>query len=461
LLRESDQDRSKLIEAAHLLVALSEKTNDDSRQTEINSLLYWTKKQMTVAEASAFAASNRKAAAVVDRVVDRRVEREDASDWLRRAEAYARTTEDPLLKAIRYWEVADRFVGTPESLRAQERSLALMKQVATSLGRQDRVVGELADGAGRLFVDSDPKGAAVFIDFGEGLRSTGAETPAMVRPPRGEIAVSLRKEGYEEGKASIFVGDSTVRLGPVILQRLQYPVEIVTRSPDWWVYLNGEPALEADGSLARTPCTIFAEAGQQKIAVVKDGCRDQTKRVTVEKPGGEGRTEVVFDARASRGRSDVMKSALALRGPKALATTEGLKITPGKGASFAYASGVVRPPFRVTALVKTDNKEIKFAICKGFVNFSWGPDPDQLRLHDFLTGAKSGVRGKGGVPPDTYVRIDIACSASGFLIAVNGKERFSRKADYSRLSGKVGIGTFRESTITVKSFTVSRRLQIQ
>lgn len=132
LLRESRADRTKLVPAVRKLALLAERLpEDDPRAEQVNSMLYWAKKLMTVQEAEELVRLDRGAAGRAERVVTRRVLPSQAAKWLRLADEYAARTDDPLLKAIRYHEVADRFKGTPEGLAALEKSLELMRAAAS------------------------------------------------------------------------------------------------------------------------------------------------------------------------------------------------------------------------------------------------------------------------------------------------------------------------------------------
>lgn len=132
-LKAAQSDETKTVEAARLLAQAAEayeKSGNEDAASELNSYLYWCKKRMTLEQTETFARtgdSGRRIAAKLDLVTTRKVEPSDAGKWLERAEAFAKAhPNDSLLCAIRFFEVADRFVGAQESLIAQRKSLDLM-----------------------------------------------------------------------------------------------------------------------------------------------------------------------------------------------------------------------------------------------------------------------------------------------------------------------------------------------
>jgi len=187
LLRQSETDRSKIVEAARALTSLAERTKDP----HINSLLYWVKKRMTIKEAQQFAATDPYAAKVSDIIVETSVEKSEAKEWLRRADEFALVNSDPLLKAIRYYEVASRFSGTPASLIAQEKSLKYMRQVSSSSARITDVVKQPQ---AKLTVVFRYLEFEVYIDS----KRCGLTAPCSIELPAGRYVVSLVRDGFRD-----------------------------------------------------------------------------------------------------------------------------------------------------------------------------------------------------------------------------------------------------------------------
>lgn len=136
-LKASQTDEGKIVEAARCLAEAAEayeQTGELDKSTELNSYLYWCKKRMTLQQAEEFAGKGddgRRIAAKLQAVVSQKTDKTEAAKWLDRADAFTQTHEkDPFLCAVRYFEVADRFMGAQESLIAQRKSLDLMQKTS-------------------------------------------------------------------------------------------------------------------------------------------------------------------------------------------------------------------------------------------------------------------------------------------------------------------------------------------
>ncbi len=117
--------------------AAYEAAGNETKATEMNSFLYWCKKKMTLQQCDEFVSGKTpEAQSVGKKLADVGVAPPavDAAAFLSRAEEFARLhPNDHLLIAVRYFEVADRFRGTDESLTAQDRSLREMQLAAKTL----------------------------------------------------------------------------------------------------------------------------------------------------------------------------------------------------------------------------------------------------------------------------------------------------------------------------------------
>lgn len=101
---------------------------------------------MTLAQTEAFAGTGDSGKRVVEKleaVATQKVEAGEVGQWMKRAEDFeAAHPKDPLLCAIRYFEVADRFTGTQESLVAQRKSLDILGKLKVSIPAKFSPVGE-------------------------------------------------------------------------------------------------------------------------------------------------------------------------------------------------------------------------------------------------------------------------------------------------------------------------------
>lgn len=136
-LREAQADPKALVQAVVLLTQAAdecERTSDAVRAPEVNAMLYWARKRMTLADIDTL--HGKPAEKRVEAVVTP-IDSTQASQFLDRAEAYAKTQADPLLQAIRYFEVGDRFKDTDAGRKAIELSLKAMQRI---VARPEKVV---------------------------------------------------------------------------------------------------------------------------------------------------------------------------------------------------------------------------------------------------------------------------------------------------------------------------------
>ena len=112
-----------------------EKTGNTSAVQTVNANLYWLRKQLSAEQFIAFAANPDNVPAVTKiREVYRPIDVEEAKKYLDRAAAFAQEhLNEPLLVAIRYFEVADRFMVTPQGIEAQKRCNEAMRKIKIPL----------------------------------------------------------------------------------------------------------------------------------------------------------------------------------------------------------------------------------------------------------------------------------------------------------------------------------------
>jgi hypothetical protein len=133
-LKAAQDDPDRIIEAAKYLAEAAsayQLAGDDKSAQETESYLFWAKKKMTIQQIDAFVAKDgavaRKVVEKLEAVEKKEVKPEDAALWMARADGYAEGAKDPFLVAVRYFEVASRFKGTPEGEKALEKSLAALQ----------------------------------------------------------------------------------------------------------------------------------------------------------------------------------------------------------------------------------------------------------------------------------------------------------------------------------------------
>jgi hypothetical protein len=136
LLRKAiDGDSASLVPAAKLFAkasALHQAAGNDEGARQANALLYWSKKRMTLVDIEAFQKGTDAVARASMARVTEKVPLSQARKYYQSAVDFARyKSNDQLLIAVRFFEVADRFAGTEVSLEAQRRSLDAMQKMNT------------------------------------------------------------------------------------------------------------------------------------------------------------------------------------------------------------------------------------------------------------------------------------------------------------------------------------------
>lgn len=127
-LKESQANPRAIVEAARNFAkaaAAYGAAGNEEKSVEMNSFLYWCKKKMTLEDIEVFTKGGEGAVAERLTAVEKIAPKVDeAQKWLERAEKFAAgNPNEHLLIAVRFYEVADRFQGSKESLKAQDRSL--------------------------------------------------------------------------------------------------------------------------------------------------------------------------------------------------------------------------------------------------------------------------------------------------------------------------------------------------
>lgn len=105
---------------------LFQQLNDTDAVSEMQANIFWCKKQMNLDNVKLYLEKEGKkeALAQIEEVADKKVEVNEGTTYLNRAKKFAAEHPADLNSiSIRYFEVAERFVGTPIGLEAQKLSL--------------------------------------------------------------------------------------------------------------------------------------------------------------------------------------------------------------------------------------------------------------------------------------------------------------------------------------------------
>ena len=168
-LKAAQSDEARIVEAARYLSQAADAyaaAGNDGEAQELGAYLYWAKKKMSLQQMDAFLTGGepeKKVAARLEAIASAKPEASEAKARLQKAEAFLTANPgEPLLCAIRFYEVADRFAGTPESLEAQRKSLDLMQKVkatapvAAPKQTQEPLVGGFRFGSWELSLPQNP-----------------------------------------------------------------------------------------------------------------------------------------------------------------------------------------------------------------------------------------------------------------------------------------------------------------
>jgi hypothetical protein len=144
----SNADPARTVDAAMAFSAalpIYEAANQLDKAREMQANIYWCKKRMNIDDLERYVAAKGKDPGVaadlarIDAVVDKKIPLEEADKYLAEADAFALENPDKgVLIAVRYFEVAERFVGTPASLKAQRKSLDYQAKAGASDGAGPR-----------------------------------------------------------------------------------------------------------------------------------------------------------------------------------------------------------------------------------------------------------------------------------------------------------------------------------
>jgi hypothetical protein len=155
---------------------------------------------------------------------------------------------------------------------------------------------------GKVYVQSVPSGAEIFLNGDEEPKALNAKTPGMVKLPYGPAVLVLRKEGFADAKIQVVSGAAISKSEVVKLQLPQVEVDVLSAEPGWRLFRGGQPLKDKAGKTAVTPCTILLPKGRSTLGLAKEGFVDITERVTVDE-----KTEM-FEVKAKprKGRSRLL-----------------------------------------------------------------------------------------------------------------------------------------------------------
>ena len=198
---ESDAKPERIIDAALGFAAALpwyEAQGDTDKICDIQASLFWCRKRMDAetmkiyrAKLASGDADTRATLAKVDAVTERAVDTSEAQGYMDRADTYAKAHPEELRQiSIRYYEVAERFQGTPTSLTAQRLSLDAQQRWAKEISAAEKNATDNKNAV------TDAKGSV------PAPAGTATNAVAKVEPPDAETIKSLTTKVKELYKSS-------------------------------------------------------------------------------------------------------------------------------------------------------------------------------------------------------------------------------------------------------------------
>ncbi len=136
---------------------------------------------------------------------------------------------------------------------------------------------------GKVFVQSTPAGADIFVVVSGELKDSGVNTPGLVELPRGPALITLRKSGFADKEVHVTVGAAIIKTEAVKLEPPKIEVEVTSTDPGWQLFIDGVPLVDKTGKRAVTPCTVLLPVGKYSLGFGKEGFYDVIERVAVDK----------------------------------------------------------------------------------------------------------------------------------------------------------------------------------
>jgi hypothetical protein len=152
---------------------------------------------------------------------------------------------------------------------------------------------------------------------------------------------------------------------------------------------------------------------------------------------------------------NILKVMIPMNKLKVERSADGLVLSGSEAREFLQAPQLARPPFTFRATLKTDEADVRFYYGLGQVILNWADNPQELRVHDFATGAITGVRRRGALAPNVWHDLAFNVRTNGLTVSVDGETRLEAEGFYRNLKSAPGIGPS-GGEITVKSVRIEQ-----
>jgi hypothetical protein len=197
-LKAGDNDPGKTVAAAleftQLLDYYKEKGNTDL-VCEMQANVYWCKKRMNLESLRTYVAAKGASAQALatraEEIVSVEVPKDQAEAYFERAEKFSKDHATAQLAiVIRYFEVADRFAGTPVSLKAQRLSLDAQR----AAGSQQDTVGKALKANVTVPGDLPADAAKILQELNAAISTLTAKASASLAKEEETVVTSLARE---------------------------------------------------------------------------------------------------------------------------------------------------------------------------------------------------------------------------------------------------------------------------
>jgi len=468
-LREAQYDHAALVPATKLLAQAAsqyEAKGDEAKAAEVNSALYWAKKKFTLADAEALKGDEHAVKAL--ETAAKPVDPGNAQKWFERAAEFAKGhAGDPLLVAIRYFEVGDRFKDTDAGRKAIDLCLKAMQQVGEKAKLAEY---KPAPTDGKVFVKSEPPGAMIcLVTPGAAAMDTKKQTPAVVELPLGRQTLGLRLQGYKPAFLPVDVdGKGIAKPETVKLEAATVGIDIIFEE-GWQVFVDGKRASNADGKFTLTPCTVELSLGGHELGLAKESFKDIRQKVEVAGDGikdkaGLASSSLEVKAKPEKGAGTLAKDAgktvnlLPLIDPQKDPLRGVWKVAPGglvsDGTPMALIEIPYRPPeeydFRVSFTKVQGNGGVALTLAKSGRSFVWVMGGyGNLMYFELVRGQKGNVnptKVSAGLPTGQRCTACVQVRNDGLKALVNGQCVSQWKTDYTDMSN-AGDAVLRDPAI--------------
>jgi hypothetical protein len=154
---------------------------------------------------------------------------------------------------------------------------------------------------------------------------------------------------------------------------------------------------------------------------------------------------------------DLLSSMVPEKNVRLTNAPDGLVLwTVGDPETRLMSRQTFQPPFVIRTRAKTDALNLRLYCGAGEVIFNWERNPEELRVHDPLSGQQMPVPGRGLISPNEWHAIVWEVQPTGMRLFVDGAVRFQNRRDYQGLDSRVGIGPAM-SKVTVDYFLVETK----